>query len=234
MDLKEQAILGNTARHHWYYRAKARALEAMLPRPFNRRLMDVGSGSAFFSRHLAERGLIDEATCIDIGYDRDRDERVGAATLHFRKAPEAADAGVALFMDVLEHVPDDAGLLAEYRPLLPPSARVIITVPAFQFLWSGHDIFLDHYRRYTRKSLGDAIARAGYRLDRSHYYYGLVLPAAIASRLLSRDRMAPRSAVKVHGGLTNAILAGACAVERPLMRLNRIAGLSVIAVCSPA
>ena len=233
MDLKEEAILGGNAARHWYYRSKARALEAMLPHSFNRRVMDVGAGSGFFSRHLAERGLIDEAWCVDIGYERDREEQVGDATIHFRKDSAPADAGLALFMDVLEHVPDDAGLLAAYRPLLPATARVVITVPAFQFLWSGHDVYLEHYRRYTRKSLDDAVARAGYRLVRSHYFYGLVLPAAIASRMLSPTRMTPRSAVKVHGRLTNAVLGAACALERPAMHLNKLAGLSVVAVCTP-
>ena len=234
MDLKEQAILGDSAGRHWYYRSKARVVETMLPRPFNRRIMDVGAGSGFFSRHLAERGLIDEAVCIDTGYGHDSDERVGQASIHYRRHPQAVDADVALFMDVLEHVPDDAGLLAAYRPLMPPTARVIVTVPAFQRLWSGHDVFLEHYRRYTRRSLDAAITRAGYRLVRSHYFYGLVLPAAIATRLLAPDRMAPRSAVRRHGAFANAVLAGACSIERPLMRLNRVAGLSVVALCTPS
>jgi 2-polyprenyl-3-methyl-5-hydroxy-6-metoxy-1,4-benzoquinol methylase len=234
MDLKEQDILGESAARHWYYRSKARAVERMLPQPFNRRIMDVGAGSGFFSRHLAERGLIDDALCIDTGYERDRDDRVGNATIHFRTHPEAADADVALFMDVLEHVPDDVGLLSAYRPLLPPTARVIITVPAFQFLWSGHDVFLEHYRRYTRQSLRTTVARAGYRLVRSHYFYGLVLPAAMTTRLLARERMAPRSAVQRHGRVANTILTAACSLELPLMRFNHLAGLSVVAVCTPA
>ncbi len=233
MDIKEEEILGDQADRHWYYRTKARALRAMLPDPFNRRVIDVGAGSGFFSRHLARHGLIDEAWCIDIGYERDRDERVGDATLRFRKTPQAADAGLALFMDVLEHVPDDAALLAAYRPLLPPTARVIITVPAFQFLWSGHDVYLEHYRRYTLRMLRDTVARAGYRLVRSHYLYGLILPAAIATRLLSPTRMTPRSAVRKHGRLTNAILGAACAVELPAMRFNKLAGLTVVAICTP-
>ena len=233
MDLKEQDALGSEAARHWYYRAKAEALEAMLPAAFNRRVMDVGAGSGFFSRHLARRGLIEEALCIDPGYAADRDESVGAATIRFRRAPEPMDAGVALFMDVLEHVEDDADLLAAYRPLLPPDARVIITVPAFQSLWSGHDVFLEHYRRYTRRKLVNTVARADFRLLESFYYYGLVLPAAASARLLGPDRMATRSAVRPHGPLANRVLYAASAVERRFMRLNRLAGLTVCAVCTP-
>lgn len=234
MDIKEQDALGTEAARHWYYRAKAQALESMLPAAFNRRVVDVGAGSGFFSRHLARRGLIDEALCIDPGYAGDRDETVGDATIRFRRAPEPVDAGVALFMDVLEHVEDDAGLLAAYRPLLPADARVIVTVPAFQSLWSGHDVFLEHHRRYTRRSLVDAIARADFRLVESFYYYGLVLPAAAATRLLAPGRMAQRSAVRPHGRVVNGILYAASAAERPLMRFNKLGGLTVCAICTPA
>lgn len=234
MDLKEQEILGADAARHWYYRAKAKALERMLPRPFNRIVMDVGAGSGYFSRHLAERGLIDETLCVDIGYERDREERVGGAMLRFLKAPVACGADVALFMDVLEHVPDDAALLASYRAYLPRAAHAIITVPAFRFLWSGHDVFLEHYRRYTLATLSDTIARAGYRLVQGHYFYGLVFPAAVAARLLSRDRMEVKSSLRRHGPLVNGLLSAACSVELPLMRFNRLGGLTVCAVCTPA
>lgn len=233
MDIKEEAILGPAADRHWYYRAKAAALEAMLPPRFNRRVMDIGAGSGFFSRHLAKRGLIEEALCIDPGYDHERDERLGGAAIRFRREPEPMDAGVALFMDVLEHVPDDAGLLAAYRAYLRPDAQVIVTVPAFQFLWSGHDAFLGHHRRYTRRRLNETIARADYRLVDSFYYYGLVLPVAAASRLLSPSRMEEKSAVRAHGTATNAILYAASAAERPLMRLNKLAGLTVCGICRP-
>ena len=233
MDIKEEQILGEHADRHWYYRAKSGALEAMLPRPFNRRVMDIGAGSGFFSKHLAKRGLVDEALCVDPGYARDWDETVGNATIRFRRSPEKMDAGLALFMDVLEHVPDDAGLLSSYRPYLPEDARVVITVPAFQFMWSGHDVFLEHYRRYTRRMLNDTIARAEFRRIDTFYYYGLVLPAAMASRLLSRNRMEEKSAVRPHGAVTNGILYTASAIERPLMRLNKLAGLSVCGICSP-
>ena len=234
MDIKEEAALGELADRHWYYRAKAAALEAMLPRTFNGRVMDVGAGSGFFSRHLAKRGLIAEALCIDPGYGRERDETVNGAVIRYRRSPEPMDAGVALFMDVLEHVPDDAGLLSAYRPLLPPDARAIITVPAFAFLWSGHDVFLEHHRRYTRRGLDRTIARADYRLVESFYYYGLVLPAAAASRLFAPDRMEAKSAVRPHGALVNGILHAASTIERPFMRLNKIAGLTVCGICTPS
>lgn len=234
MDLKEEQILGRAIDDHWYYRAKARALEKMLPAEFGRSLMDVGAGSGYFSKYLAKRGLVDQLVCVDVGYDRERLEQVGAAEIIFTPEPRPCDAGVALFMDVLEHVEDDVELLGSYRNLLPARAAVIITVPAFGFLWSGHDVFLGHYRRYTLAALRSTIERAGYQVERLHYLYGLVFPLAAASRLLSPARMEPRSHLKRHSAATNALLFALCQAEIPVMHLNRIAGLSACALCRPA
>ena len=233
MDLKEQEILGSAIDSHWYYRSKARALERMLPAGFNRIAMDVGAGSGYFSQHLAKRGLIDEAICIDPGYPADHDEKIDNATIAYRKTPKASDAGVAIFMDVLEHVEDDAGLLSSYRDFLPPTATSIITVPAFKFMWSGHDVFLEHHRRYTVQSLTETIERAGYRPIRVHYFYGMVFPAALAMRLLSPDRMEIKSHLQTHSNVVNSALYAASLFELPFMKWNRLFGLSVCATCQP-
>ena len=234
MDLKEEEILGPAIDDHWYYRAKARGLEKMLPAEFGRTVMDVGAGSGFFSKHLASRGLVDKAVCVDIGYDSEKLERVGVAEIIFTPKPGRCDAGLALFMDVLEHVEDDVELLNSYRSFLPAQTAAIITVPAFGFLWSGHDVFLGHYRRYTLATLRSTIERAGYQVERLHYFYGFVFPLAVASRLLSPGRMEPRSHLKRHSAATNALLLALCRMEIPVMHLNKVAGLSVCALCRVA
>jgi len=234
MDLKEEEILGQAIDDHWYYRAKSRALEKMLPAEFGRSAIDVGAGSGFFSKYLAKRRLVDKALCVDVGYDSERLERVGAAEITFTPEPRPCDGGVALFMDVLEHVEDDVGLLGSYRNFLPAQVAVIITVPAFSFMWSGHDVFLGHYRRYTLRSLRSTIERAGYQVERLHYFYGFVFPLALASRLLLPGRMEPRSHLKRHSAATNALLSALCRMEVPVMHLNKVAGLSACALCRPA
>ena len=54
-----------------------------------------------------------------------------------------------LLMDVIEHIEDDVGLVGEYVNKVAPGTQFIATVPAFMWLWSGHDVFLEHVRRYT-------------------------------------------------------------------------------------
>ncbi len=56
-------------------------------------------------------------------------------------------------MDVIEHVEDDVGLVRGYVDKVAGGTRFIVTVPALMWLWSGHDVFLEHYRRYTLTSI---------------------------------------------------------------------------------
>ena len=234
MDLKEEAILGEDIDSHWYYVSKALALADCLAKPAGNKVLDVGAGSGFFSRWLLSHGLADEATCVDTAYASERDEVVAGKPLRFRREVAASDASLVLLMDVLEHVEDDAGLLAGSLGKVPPQAQAIITVPAFQFLWSPHDVFLGHYRRYTLTSLADTLRRAGAVPVRMHYYYGAIFPLVVLLRLLKRStRRASSSDLRREPRLVNAALRAVCALERQIMAANRLAGLSVFCVCRP-
>ena len=101
-----------------------------------------------------------------------------------------------------------------------------MTVPAFGFLWSGHDVFLEHKRRYTLSGIEQTLRDAGLEVVKGTYYFGLVFPLAAAVRLATRGDTQPRSSLKKHGALTNGLLAAACTAELPLFPINRLAGLS--------
>lgn len=236
MDIKEEGLFGSDDQaRHWYYRAKLAALRSVLagggpPGP----LLDVGAGSGFFSRALLQEGLATEATCVDPAYAADRDEEVGGKPLRFRRVapPGAREAArTVLMMDVLEHVADDAALAREYAAAC--GARVIATVPAFMWLWSDHDEFLGHYRRYTLQRLESVLETAGLRVEVGCYCYAAVLPAVaalrLARRLPGRSRAALRSDMRVAKPIPNSLLLAACSAETRLMRLNRLGGLTAIA-----
>ncbi|MEM6548745.1 MAG: methyltransferase domain-containing protein [Pseudomonadota bacterium] len=231
MDLKEEELLGGAISDHWYYASKARAMLASLPRAEGLRVLDVGAGSGFFSRWLLQQGAADSAICVDPGYERDHEEIVNGRPLRFRRDVGKTDANLVLMMDVLEHVDDDTGLVSEYLAKAAPDADLFITVPAFQFLWSHHDEFLEHRRRYTISTARQMIERAGARAHGLHYYFGAVFPLAAMVRLLGRLRQHQGSDMRPQHPVVNAILKAACAVERIVMRANRLAGLSVICLC---
>jgi len=226
MDLKEEDILGADIGRHWYYRSKAAALRRMVGPLQPRRILDVGAGSGFFSRNLMAKAGAQSALCVDIGYPADRDDQVAGKPVLYRRDTGPTDCDLVLMMDVLEHVDDDRGLLRHYATKVPSGAHFLVTVPAFRFLWSGHDVFLEHKRRYRLGEIEAAMRDAGLAVVRGAYYFGLVFPLAAAVRLVERNTTEPRSSLKKHGPVTNGILSAVCAAELPLFPINRLAGLS--------
>lgn len=228
MDLKEREALGDTADAHWYYQSKARMLASHLDGPV-RHVLDVGAGLGWFSRWMLEEGLADAATCVDPGYEEDWDEEVNGRPLRFRRRVGESDADLVLMMDVLEHVDDDSGLVAEYARVVAPGTPIFVTVPAFQFMWSAHDDYLDHRRRYTVPRLRAALAAGGARPERSHYYFASIFPAAFAVRMMRRSAAAERSDMRPASALANGVLRAVCGLERAWMRINGIGGLTAVA-----
>ena len=226
MDLKEEDILGADIAQHWYYRSKAAALRRVVANVHPQRLLDVGAGSGFFSRHLLAETAARSALCVDIGYERERDDQVGAKPVLYRRDCVMTDCDLVLMMDVLEHVDDDRGLVRHYAAKVPSGAHFLATVPAFRFLWSGHDVFLEHKRRYRLSEIESALRDAGLAIVKGAYYFGFVFPLAAAVRLATRGQPEPKSSLKKHGALTNGLLATICAAELPLFPANRLAGLS--------
>lgn len=226
MDLKETDILGDSIGEHWYYCSKAAATRRMLGEAPIKRILDVGAGSGFFSHHLLTHTAAREAWCVDISYPADFSATTAGKPVHYRRAIDSVDADLVLLMDVLEHVDDDLGLLKSYVDKVPSGSRFLMTVPAFRFLWSGHDDFLEHKRRYTLGQFEALTEKAGLTVERGAYYFGAVFPMAVASRLIPGSST-PRSQLKKHHPLVNALLKTLCRLELPLMNLNRVAGLSV-------
>lgn len=229
MDLKETDILGEEIGNHWYYHSKAKAMTLLLDGSESKKILDIGAGSAFFSRHLLINTPAEEAWCVDTSYAADSDEAEGSKPLYLRRSVDQLDADLVLLMDVLEHVDDDVGLLASYVAKVPVGATFLISVPAFQFLWSGHDEFLEHKRRYTLQQLEKVVRDAGLSVKQGVYYFGGVFPIAAGLRLAKskvNQEQAPQSQLQAHGWLVNNSLKAICNFELPLMKLNRAAGLT--------
>jgi SAM-dependent methyltransferase len=230
MDLKETDILGDKISQHWYYRSKAKAMTKLLGENQSSTILDVGAGSGFFSRHLLSNSVAEEAWCVDISYEDDSDTLEVGKPVHFRRSIEQIDADLVLLMDVLEHVDDDVGFLNHYVNKVPRGARFLISVPAFQFLWSGHDVFLDHKRRYQLDQIEDVTRHAGLTVLRGAYYFGGVFPIAAAIRLYERrsteGNTPARSQLAMHSPIVNNALGTLCNLELPLMKFNRKAGLT--------
>jgi 2-polyprenyl-3-methyl-5-hydroxy-6-metoxy-1,4-benzoquinol methylase len=225
MDVKEEELLGPSARDHWYYRSKQLALDSMLQDTSFRRVADIGAGSAVFSKHLLERGA-ETALCVDSAYAQDHSTTYDGKPIRFVRAADATGADLVLLMDVLEHVDDDVQLIKSSVAGAAEGAHVLISVPAFPSLFSAHDRFLEHRRRYTIRSLESVVTAAGLKIVSTRYFFAMILPLAAALRVLER-KGPPKSSLTAHSPFVNALLTLAHRIELPFFRFNRFGGLSV-------
>jgi 2-polyprenyl-3-methyl-5-hydroxy-6-metoxy-1,4-benzoquinol methylase len=232
MDVKEQDILGDRIDKHWYYVAKSNALLQFLAGYTVPEVLDVGAGSGFFSKRLLCAGVCKRAICVDTAYTENWTESHCGQQIVFLRHVGEVTQGMILMMDVIEHVDDDVGFIRAYTDQMPKSAVLLVTVPAFQFLWSGHDVFLEHRRRYTLAGLRRTLEGAGLEVIRSRYFFSILFPAICVMRLRGRLRrisahFEPRSDLRVHSRWTNDLLTAIHELERhTLFRVNRWAGLT--------
>jgi SAM-dependent methyltransferase len=194
MDTVEvQAMLDHEDRH-WWYRGRRRIVLGELERlPLARedaRVLDAGCGSG---------RLLDELTAY--GHVSGLDINPESVAVAKRRGHEDVQEGVVeglpwedetfdliTSLDVVEHTADDRVTLRELRRVLRPGGYLLVTVPAYQALWSSHDVFNRHYRRYDRRMMRAAAGEVGLTVERMTYFNSLLLPPAAAVRLLQRLR----------------------------------------------
>jgi SAM-dependent methyltransferase len=181
---------------HWWYRGRREVLErviAELPLPAQARILDAGCGSGRNMVELARRGTVTgvelSATSACLARGRETGRVIEASVEEMPFQPGSFDLAVCL--DVIEHLQDDAGALHELRRVVAPGGSLLVTVPAYQWLWSGHDVINHHRRRYTCGSLLAVAERVGWKCIRTTYFNSLLLPVAILLRAL--ERLSPRT-----------------------------------------
>lgn len=232
MDIKEEGLIKGNMKEHWYYRAKLAAIVRMLAASAPTSILDVGAGLGFFAGSLLESTNARSATCVDPGYPADRNDTRAGKPLLFRRSVERSDADLVLLMDVIEHVEDDVGFVREYVDKVVPGTRFIVTVPAFGWLWSSHDVFLGHFRRYTLTGIEHVIRTCGLTVEHGCYFYAFLLPLAVLSRGLmgagQRGKHEARSQMREFGPALNAIFWSVCRAELTAFGANRLAGLTAI------
>jgi SAM-dependent methyltransferase len=225
---------------HWWYRGRRTVLEGVIAGmrlPARARILDAGCGSGRnmveLARHGTVTGIEVSETSVCLARAREVGEVVEGSILEMPFAADSFDLAVTL--DVIEHLEDDLGALRELRRTVAPGGSLLVTVPAYPWLWSGHDEINHHHRRYTRNSLQRVAEQAGWEQVRTTYFNSLLLPAAIILRVL--DRLSSKTTESsldlwVPPAPMNWLLERPLAFEAALIRRGgRIpAGLSLLAV----
>jgi len=225
---------------HWWYRARRDILADYLARygvlPKDARILEIGCGTGHNLPMLARFGEVD-AIEIDEAARAIASKRLCKTV---SSAPLPALTGVArggydliAVLDVVEHVEDDVAALEAMAECLKPGGKILITVPAHQWMWSAHDVVNHHYRRYSKKTLDAAIARAGLKHNGLRWFNSLLFPAAIAARVAGRLTGKDDSDDSPPAKPLNTVFEKVFGLERHLVgRVPLPPGLSIITLAS--
>lgn len=232
-----ERMFRNEDRYWWFVSRRELVLDLVgtLNLPPSARLLDIGCGTGATAAALRRFGRVFGVDMSPLALECCR--RRGVADLMLGKAealPLASETvDVIVATDILEHLRDDVAALREFRRVLRPGGYAVVTVPAYQALWSEHDVALMHCRRYVEKILTERVREAGLEMVRSSYALSFLLPLALG-RLMKRKAAVGRAAeaqVPVLPERINSLLIRFQRLETALLRRVRLPwGLSVVAV----
>lgn len=242
METEAYTEMAATEADHWWFCARRTILESIIramPLPPTPRILEVGSGTG---GNLAMLSRYGDVCAIEMDADARRiseEKYRGQFSIRAGSCPDNLPLGGELFdlicmFDVLEHIDRDTESLAALRKHLAPGGYLLVTVPAYPWLWSAHDVFLHHQRRYTASTLNNAFARSGLHVNRITYFNTWLLPLAALARM--KDRLARHT--KPSGTTTpsppvNAMLRTIFASERHMLkRVNLPVGVSLLGIAS--
>lgn len=174
-------------RSFWFQHRNRVLASVLLRRPPAGPIWDVGGGNGFPALHLQAQGL--KVVMVEpgpVGCENARARGVRTvirSSLEGLSLPAAAVSAVTC-LDVLEHLEEPRGMLREIQRILARDGRLLVTVPALQFLWSDEDIFAEHRRRYTAKTLQRELEENGFRVEYLTYYFQPLLAPVFLLRTL--------------------------------------------------
>ena len=224
---------------HWWFRARRRILDSQLQAlnlPADCRILEIGCGPGGNLPMLQARGEVEAVEMDD--YARQQASQSGVPVskgwLPDNIPAEAGSYDLVCLFDVLEHVADDAAALQCIHTLLRPGGRVLLTVPAWPWLYGPHDRQHHHYRRYRRPPLRNLLTGAGFTPLKLSYFNSLLFPLVAAARLLEKSGLlSPKQALgqRQPPAPLNALLYTLFACERHgLRRFDLPLGVSLLAL----
>ena len=235
---------------HWWFASRTRALLNLmdaLPRPDGHlHLLDIGCGAGNMIHHLSRYGRVRgvEVDARPVAVARQRGYEVDLGDAGRGLAYPDATFDIVTALDVIEHNQDDLSILREAHRVLKPGGYLVVTTPAFMWLWSYNDVLNAHVRRYDIPTLRARLEQARFEVRRISYNNFFVFPMA-AALILARRAGARAPQLRSHHlsaeayqvemepapPLVNAVLSALGWLEAQLLRrINLPIGTGIIAI----
>lgn len=223
-------------KHFWFLSRKERILSVLEKYvPKEKTIFEIGAGTGNVAQYLIQAGYdvsIGEIHINGLRYAK----KYGVSKcyqLDLFDPPFANHFDILAMFDVLEHLNDDVLALQQCRRMAKNNGGLILTVPAYNFLWSRDDA-CGHKRRYTIKKLNQIVQKAGFKVIYSSYFFSAILPLLILRHFIHHDDGKPAQkkdysrTIKIYPFL-NSFLLAICRFENTISRIKlNIPGGSII------
>lgn len=231
MDISLYRDFYNLEEKHWWFVARRKIIFSVLDRylPDKKRLtiLDVGCGTGSTLKELEKLGY---AIGVDISEEAVKFCKLrGCKNVHKVNQKEGlffkdSTFGLITALDIIEHIDDDCAALAEYYRIIRKGGILLVTVPAYDFLWGPHDEVNDHRRRYIAKELRNKVEKAGFTIKKMTYFDTFLFPFLVLARTGHRVSKMINSRYKSHSDLKmrrpwiNCLLKIIFSLEDPLLK----------------
>jgi len=228
---------------HWWFVARRAILSTYIESlnlPENSNILEVGCGTGGNLKMLSRFGKV---SALEMDDDARKMANVKTNYLLDIKAgscpneipfPKKHFDLICLF-DVLEHIDEDTETLISLRSHLNSNGRLLMTVPAYQWLWSYHDEYLHHKRRYSAVCLRELAKQAQYFPEKISYFNTLLFPLVALVRIKEKLFNFNQSGnTPVPPAPINKLFEYVFSSERFLLkRLNLPFGVSLVLILKP-
>lgn len=229
-----------TETEHWWFVARRKILEDTLRSmelPADAQILEVGSGTGGNLDMLSQFGSVSALEMDEAARQFAREKTAGNIDIKEGVCPndmpfQDRKFDLICLFDVLEHIDEDTETLAVLKTMLTPTGKILVTVPAYQWMWSAHDAYLHHHRRYSATEFKSKAARAELNVKRLSHFNTLLLPLAILVRLKDRiiKRSTPTGGAVPIGPLNRLFTIIFRSESALLSRMNLPAGLSLMGI----
>lgn len=223
---------------HWWFRGRWAVVEALLTRaglPPRPRILDAGCGTGGNLQRFAGIG---DAVGVDpsadaVSFCKERGlesvQQAGLESLPF----DDGEFDLVAATDVIEHIAAEQQALQELWRVTGDGGTMLLTVPAYAWLWSEEDENLHHQRRYTRAGLRKAVERCGWETQTATYFNSILLPPIAVAKHLPRRSKGHKADLERTPATLNAPLSLPMRFEAQLIRagIRLPAGVSIGIVC---
>ena len=166
------------------------ALQRLHLDPQRTSILDVGCGDGLFFEQLSRFGKVEGIDVEEaLSPNSSWREQIHCARFDDSFQPQH-EYSVILMLDVLEHLPDPQAALRNVRRLLAEDGFFLATVPAFQAVWTSHDVLNQHVARFTKSSMRTLLEGEGFCITEQHYFFHWLWGAKLLVR--AYETLSPR------------------------------------------